>query len=96
MAEDELKLRRQAERGARAKAIVEDPLVKEVFDNLEREIIQKWKATEASNVPQRERYHALMTAAGALQENLEQMIRDGRMADTILAQPKHPNRSKVA
>jgi len=96
MAEDELKLRRQAERGARAKAIVEDPLVKEVFDNLEREIIQRWKDTEPSNALLRERYHAVITALGAIRANLEHMIRDGRMADTILAQPKHPNRSKVA
>lgn len=96
MAEDELKLRRQAERGARAKALADDPTVIEAFGLIEKDAVRIWQESGPNDAPLRERCHVVMTVLGAFKENLAQMISDGKVANTILAQPKHPNRSKVA
>jgi len=96
MAEDELKLRRQTERAARAQALVEDPMFQEAFAILERDIVKAWKETQASDSPLRERHHALMSAVTLLKSNLQNIINDGKVAQSILSQPKPPNRNKVA
>lgn len=96
MAEDELKLRRQTERAARAEALVNDPLFQEAFGILERDIVRAWKDTAASDSPLRERHHALMSAVTLLRENLQNIINDGKVAQSILSQPKPTNRNKVA
>lgn len=86
MAEDELKLRRQAERAAHAKALVEDPAVKDAFTLIEADIFRTWLNTRPGDTVLRERCHVTMSVLTSLRDNLAQMIQDGKVAQAVLNQ----------
>lgn len=96
MAEDELKLRRDAERGIRAKALAEDPLVQEAFALIEADVIRQWKASEPSETQMRERCHVVTAVLGQFRANLAQMISDGKVAQAALNTPKSNPKGRAA
>jgi hypothetical protein len=55
---DEGKLRAQQSRADRAKRLLDDELIQEAFDKIEREIDQSWKNSPAD--AERERYNAYL------------------------------------
>jgi hypothetical protein len=86
MAEDELKLRRQAERATRAKMLVEDPLLNEAFAAFENDLTKAWLESKSGDTAGRERIWALIRATHQVKEFLGQVMKDGRVADRILEQ----------
>lgn len=86
MADDELNLRRQADRAARSKVLTEDPLVKEALDSIEADIVKAWQDSAPGNAEGRERLFSLVWATRKFRENLGQMIQDGRFAEATLNQ----------
>ena len=86
MADDEFTLRKQAERAARAKVLVDDPLLKEALDAIEADIVTAWQNSLPGNAEGRERLFSLVWATRKLRDGLEQMITDGRFAQATLNQ----------
>lgn len=96
MADDELNLRRQAERGIRAKALAEDPLITEAFALIEANVIRVWKSSEPSETQLRERCHVVTAVLGQFRTNLAQMISDGKVAQSTLNMPKPNQKGRAA
>lgn len=96
MAEDELKLRRDAERGVRAKALSEDPLFVEALGLIEADVIRVWKESTPAEAALRERCHIVTAVLGKLRTNLAQMITDGKVAQSVLNAPKPNQKGRAA
>lgn len=84
MAEDELKLRREADRAAKAAALANDPLLVEAFAAIERDLTSAWVNSLPSDAEKREKAWGMMWATQKLRTHLEAIIRDGKVAQRIL------------
>lgn len=82
--EQKLKAQLQVSRGEKAKAIVEDPLVGEAFDVIEKTIYDAWKNTTFDQVTHREEAVRMGRVAGLLREQFYRIIRDGENARVML------------
>lgn len=81
---DELAERRRIDRAARAKAIIDDPLVREGMDAFAADLMSRWLDTRAGDTDVRERIWALRVAGEKVREHLEAVIADGRVSEAIL------------
>ena len=63
----------------RAQQLVNDPLVQEIFEALEREYTNDWKA--ASTKEEREECFLAVTIVGKLKRRLSSLAADGRMQE---------------
>lgn len=80
---DEIPLRRDVDRAARAQALLENDLLKGAFDKLEREYYEAWLNPEVvapTNVAGRERLWQAAQIIGKVRAHLEQIMRDGKVA----------------
>lgn len=80
---DDLKLHKDAERGAQAEALLESALVKEAFDRLERSYFEAWRdptVIAGSDVAGRERLWQAAQIVGKVRTHLSIVARDGRVA----------------
>lgn len=87
---DELKLRKQAERGARAEALLNNDLLQEAFDKIESALMDEWRNTGAEDGQRREdawRSHKLLQN---LKGYLKKVVIDGAAANKQLLQIKQP------
>ena len=83
---DELKLRKDAERGAQAQNLLENGLIAEAFDTLETEYIKHWRSSTVLNdVQGRERLWQAVQILGKVRTHLEMVAAGGRMAATELS-----------
>lgn len=56
---DESRLRRQVERGDRARAILEDELTQDAFKAIERQLFEEWCETKPHETEKREQIYRL-------------------------------------
>ena len=91
---DEHELKRQADRGDRAKRLLENELINEAFDKIESEIMDAWRNSPAD--AEQERYNAylmyrlLMNFKG----QFKQAVAHGEAASKQLLQIRDPSKFK--
>jgi hypothetical protein len=73
-------LRREANRGQRAKAILEDEIVTEALDAIEAELRADWEGSRPDDTAAREVAYRMLRAAKAFRERLRKVIDDGSVA----------------
>ena len=74
------KVRLEAERGAKADALMRDPLWTETFDALAAGYAEAWAATAPSDAARREEIYRLQHALRAVKKHIEQVAAGGRIA----------------
>lgn len=77
---DEIALRSAAERGARAKALLEDEMLVAAFAGLERAYLDAWKASAARDTDGRERLWQALQILSAVPGHLHSIIANGKIA----------------
>lgn len=97
MADDELALRRDAARAARAKALLNDELFNEAFDSLRQRYVDLWVASDARDDDARARCWLGVKNLALVKEHLHRVIADGQLAlkqiEVIEAKAARPKRA---
>ena len=83
---EEGKRREERDRGARAQAILRDPLVVEALETLEKQSISAWKASPNRDEEGRERIYLLMKSLEVFKAHLVSVVETGKLADKQLSQ----------
>lgn len=96
MAEDELALRRQTDRAAKAAALANDPLLVEAFDAIERDLMTAWANSAPVDASGREKVWNMHWATQKLRSSLQQIIQDGKVAQGTLNMIAAKNKGKAA
>jgi len=78
------KLHTAISRGARAKLLIEDELLKEAFARLEADYIAAWKTWAASDTAGRERIWMAVNVLGKVRDHLGVVMADGKLAQRQL------------
>ena len=92
---DELALNKAAERGARAARLLEDDLLKEAFETLDRDYTKAWRETAARDTDARERLWQATQVLGKVRDHLLAVANNGKLAQRELdaLQDKRTRRS---
>jgi hypothetical protein len=94
LADDEHKLLAARDRAARAKALLDNPLLIEMFDSLEAAYVAAWKNSPPGADADRERAWMAVRILGEVRASLEKIVTfDGRFAEHAL-NALHPNRMR--
>ena len=67
-------------RGARAKALIEDELLNEALDNLKEQYIGAWSLTSPLQTDVRERLWQAVQVVGKVRDHLTVVLNDGKIA----------------
>lgn len=81
---DELKLAEQRARGQRAKALLEDELLVEAFDKIEKVYTVTWRATAPDDIDTRERAYQMLALLGDVKTALREVASTGAVAAETL------------
>jgi len=71
-------------RGMRAKALLDDPLLQEAFQTLEEQYIALWKTLPAVDSDGRERLWIAVNQVGKVREHLHRVMSTGKLAQDEL------------
>ncbi len=82
--EQELKLRKQSERGARARAIFEDSFVQEAFQAVENGILDAWKKSPVRDLEGQTNLRLLYKVYNDFRAYFADAIASGKMATVQL------------
>jgi hypothetical protein len=82
---DEGKLRGEQDRGAKAEALLRNPILQETFNSLSEMYIDTWKATSVEQDAQREKIFQMYQALEAVRGHLEEMVSTGELAKLELS-----------
>jgi len=82
------KLRLDVDRGAKAEALLRDPLLGETFDALAATYADAWAATSPSDAAKREEIYRLQHNLRAVKKHIEQVAAGGRVAARELEELK--------
>tara|TARA_R100000995_G_scaffold48357_1_gene23152 strand:+ start:6460 stop:6720 length:261 start_codon:yes stop_codon:yes gene_type:complete len=82
---NEGKRREERDRGARAQAILKDPLVVEALETLEQQYIDAWKTSPNRDEEGRERIYLLMKSLEVFKGHLISVVETGKLADRELS-----------
>ena len=82
---DELALNKAAERGARAQRLLDDDLLVEAFETLDRDYTRAWRATAARDTDARERLWQAVQVVAKVRDNLIRVVNGGKLAQRELA-----------
>lgn len=91
---DEALKRRQADRGERAKRILENDLVIEAFKKMEEDIIQGWKNTAPNDDKGRHNAYLLDRLLKNFKLQFEQYLITGKAAQKELLNINNPSKTK--
>jgi hypothetical protein len=83
---DESKLRLDAARAARARALLDNELLIEAFTKLETDYVAAWKLTPARDNDGRERLWQAVQIVGKIKDHLATVIENGKLAEAELKQ----------
>lgn len=83
---DEAKLRTDRDRGAKAKALLEDPLLVEAFAELDAQYMTAWRATHALDTQAREKLHLAVNVLAKVKDHLTAVAASGSLAKKELEQ----------
>jgi protein involved in temperature-dependent protein secretion len=92
---DEHKLQSDAVRGARADELLQNELLKEAFQTLEREYTDSWVKSQPHEREAREFYWKALQVLADVQAKIQIVARNGRVAKTeleMLAKQIQPKR----
>jgi hypothetical protein len=78
------KLEAAIARGARAKALLESEVLKEVFAQIEADYIEGWRRTSARDTDARERLWLAVQILGVVKDHLVIIANDGKLAQAEL------------
>jgi hypothetical protein len=81
---DEFALTRATQRASRAQQLLDDELIKEAFEALERAYITRWRATAIEDVTGREKLFLAINVVGKVKDHLTAAVADGKLAATEL------------
>ena len=82
---NEGKRREERDRGARAQAILKDPLVVEALETLDQQYTDAWKASPHRDEQGRERIYLLMKSLEVFKGHLISVVETGKLADRELS-----------
>lgn len=85
---EEITLRRDIERGAKAEAILNDPLVQEAFALIEGHIVSKFKDAPIRDEEGVIKAKQLLHAATLFRRVFEDAVRNGKSAENVLEQKR--------
>jgi hypothetical protein len=77
---DEFALTKAAERGARAQRLLEDDLLVEAFETLDRDYSRAWRATAARDTDARERLWQAVQVVAKVRDHLIRVVNGGKLA----------------
>ena len=83
---DPIIARRALERAARARAILEDELVTEIFARLESRLIEDWSASAPDQGAAREDTYRALRALKDFRAEFERLLSDGKVAERDLGE----------
>ena len=83
---DEIKLQKDAVKGARAKELLEHDLLAEAFASLESAYTQAWRLTTIDDVNGREKLFLAINVVGKVRDHLTAIVNNGTLATTELRQ----------
>ena len=83
---EEAKLRRQAERGIRARQILDDELTQDAFQAIERQLFQEWCETKPDETEKREQIYRLHLSHLDYRQMLSGALGAGKAAESRLAE----------
>jgi hypothetical protein len=78
------RLREEQDRGAKAQALLKNPILVESFESLDSIYIEAWKSTSVEQDAQREKIFQMYQALQALRGHLEQVVTTGNLAKSEL------------
>ncbi len=81
---EEPKLHEERSKAARAKTILDDPLVAGAFDNLEERYMQALRDAPLRDVVGLQTLKIMLATVSQVRQHLEEMIRTGKLADKRL------------
>jgi hypothetical protein len=91
---DELQLRFEAERGMRAKALMENELLVEAFDGLEKLYTEAWRTSPPPAADQRERAWMALRMLDSVRADLRRLLDGGKIAQAELDRDARLNEAK--
>lgn len=77
---DESTLERAAARAARAETLLDDELLSEAFDSLEKGYIAAWRATTIEDAAGREKLFLAINIVGKVRDHLSAVVANGKLA----------------
>jgi hypothetical protein len=83
---DEVKLRHDAARAAKAKTLASDELLVQGFADLESAYIEAWRASQATDTAGREKLFIAINVVGKVRQHLEAIMANGKLATAELEQ----------
>lgn len=84
-------LRSKVSRGHHAKRIMEDELVVEAFDLIERQVIEAWQNSRADEEDERRNAYLMQRLLKNLRGHFQKTIRDGESASKELLRLRDPS-----
>ena len=78
-------LHQEDARGAKAREILEEPLVVEAFGKVEAEILSAWEDSPARDVEGREKLYQMLMLTRKVKRHFESVVLTGEMARRTLA-----------
>jgi hypothetical protein len=83
------KLAAAIERGARARALLENELFRDAFKTLEDDYTAAWKTWPAADTAGRERLWQAVNVLGKVRDHLARVVADGKLAQRELSDMVH-------
>lgn len=77
---DESTLERAAARAAQAEALLDDELLSESFDALEKSYVAAWRATTIDDAAGREKLFLAINIVGKVRDHLADVVANGKLA----------------
>jgi len=81
---DEFTLRRSADKARRARELLENDILKEAFEILEKAYIETWRGTHVDAEHAREKLFLAVNIIGKVRHHLELVIANGSIAEADL------------
>jgi hypothetical protein len=81
---DDIALTKATEKAAQAQRLLDDKMLKDAFEVLERAYIERWRATGIDDVTGREKLFLAANVIGKVRDHLAAIISDGKVAKAEL------------
>jgi hypothetical protein len=83
---DEIKLNRDMVRGSKAKQLLENELLTEAFDELEKSYFGAWRQSTPMDVNAREKLYLAANIVAKVKDHLGLIVKNGKIAEAELKQ----------
>lgn len=77
---DEFKANQAVTRGAQAQTLLDNAMLQEAFDTLEKAYIERWRVSHIDDDKGREKLFIAVNVVGKVKEHLSQIVSNGKMA----------------